>query len=73
MYINIVNFYIKCWATVYDYLEERYWSLPGNEQTLRNYLGYLSRTVRLQFKEGVRLLHHARVFTLDGESYRINK
>jgi len=42
-------------SSVYDYLEERYGSLPGNEQTLRNYIDYLSRTDRLQFKEGDRL------------------
>jgi transposase len=28
-------------AAVYDYLEERYGKLPGNEQTLRNYIHYL--------------------------------
>ena len=42
-------------SSVYDYLEERYGSLPGNEQTLRNYIGYLNRTDRLRFKEGERL------------------
>ena len=42
-------------SSVYDYLEERYGSLPGNEQTLRNYIDYLNRTDRLQFKEGARL------------------
>ena len=28
-------------AAVYDYLEEKYLELPGNEQTLRNYIHYL--------------------------------
>jgi transposase len=28
-------------AAVYDYLEEKYFELPGNEQTLRNYIHYL--------------------------------
>lgn len=42
-------------SSVYDYLEERYGSLPGNEQTLRNYIDYLSRTDSLEFKEGARL------------------
>ena len=28
-------------SSVYDYLEEKYGTLPGNEQTLRNYINYL--------------------------------
>jgi len=31
-------------AAVYDYLEEKYGELPGNEQTLRNYIHYLVKT-----------------------------
>ncbi len=32
-------------SAVYDYLEERYGSIPGNEQTLRNYIHFLSRPI----------------------------
>jgi len=44
-------------AAVYDYLEERYGPLPGNEQTLRNYIHYLIRTDTLQ------LNHQTRIYT----------
>ena len=36
-------------ASVYDYLEEKYVRLPGNEKTLRNYISYL-RTCLKSFK-----------------------
>ena len=42
-------------SSVYDYLEERYGALPGNEQTLRNYIGYLIQTDSLRLEENVRL------------------
>ena len=42
-------------AAVYDYLEEGYGPLPGNEQTLRNFIHYLIQTNRLQFDESVRI------------------
>jgi len=42
-------------SSVYDYLEEKYGVLPGNEQTLRNYIGYLIRTDSLRLDENVRL------------------
>ena len=41
-------------SAVYDYLEERYGSLPGNEQTLRNYLNYLIQTDKLRLEERLR-------------------
>jgi len=34
-------------SSVYDYLEERRGELPGNEQTLRNYVSYLIQTDKL--------------------------
>ena len=42
-------------SSVYDYLEERYGSLPGNEQTLRNYIAYLLQTESLRLDDAVRL------------------
>jgi transposase len=41
-------------SSVYDYLEERYGSLPGNEQTLRNYINYLILTDKLRLEERLR-------------------
>ena len=38
-------------SSVYDYLEERHGSLPGNEQTLRNYIYYLIQTDKLRLEE----------------------
>ncbi|MFH1941120.1 MAG: hypothetical protein ABIL68_03370 [bacterium] len=42
-------------SSVYDYLEEKYGVLPGNEQTLRNYVGYLIETETLKLKRNGRL------------------
>jgi hypothetical protein len=42
-------------AAVYDYLEEKYGSLPGNEQTLRNYIRYLKNNGELKLSKGFRL------------------
>ena len=42
-------------SSVYDYLEEKYGVLPGNEQTLRNYVGYLIQTDALRLDGNVRL------------------
>ena len=42
-------------SAVYDYLEEKYGTLIGNEQTLRNYIGYLITTDKLRLKEKIRL------------------
>lgn len=42
-------------SSVYDYLEERNGALPGNEQTLRNYIGYLVRSEGLRLGGGMRL------------------
>jgi hypothetical protein len=42
-------------SSVYDYLEERCGALPGNEQTLRNYIGYLVRSEELHLGGGMRL------------------
>jgi len=44
-------------ASVYDYLEEKYGALPANEQSLRNFIGYLIRT------DGLRLDETARLYT----------
>jgi transposase len=44
-------------ASVYDYLEERYGALPANEQSLRNFIGYLIQT------DGLRLDETARLYT----------
>ena len=41
-------------SSVYDYLEERYGKLPGNEKTLRNYIGYLIQTEKLTLNEKIR-------------------
>jgi len=41
-------------SSVYDYLEERYGELPANEQTLRNYINYLSQTDKLRLDERLR-------------------
>jgi len=42
-------------SSVYDYLEEKRGLLPGNEQTLRNYIAYLIQTDSLRLDENVRL------------------
>ena len=42
-------------AAVYDYLEERYGVLPGNEQTLRNFIHYLNHSNKLQFHQSARI------------------
>jgi len=42
-------------SAVYDYLEEKYGTLLGNEQTLRNYIGYLIKTDKLRLNEKIRL------------------
>jgi len=42
-------------SAVYDYLEEKYGTLSGNEQTLRNYIGYLVKTDKLRLNEKIRL------------------
>jgi len=42
-------------SAVYDYLEEKYGTLSGNEQTLRNYIAYLIQTGKLQLSEKIRL------------------
>jgi len=42
-------------SAVYDYLEEKYGTLSANEQTLRNYIGYLIKTNKLRLKEKIRL------------------
>lgn len=41
-------------SAVYDYLEERFTDLPGNEQTLRNYIHHLLETGRLKLCTGKR-------------------
>ena len=41
-------------SSVYDYLEERYGALSGNEQTLRNYIAHLIQTESLRLDDAVR-------------------
>jgi len=41
-------------SSVYDYLEERYGNLPGNEQTLRNFISYLLQTEKLMLNKNKR-------------------
>ena len=42
-------------AAVFDYLEEKHGQLPGNEQTFRNYIIYLSDINQLKFNEKIRM------------------
>ena len=63
-------------SAVYDYLEEKYGPLAGNEQTLRNYIDYLIRMDKLKLKEKIRLyskvpeLPFGRQMQLDFGQYR---
>jgi len=41
-------------SSVYDYLEERYGDLPGNEKTLRNFISYLIQTDKLTLNKNIR-------------------
>jgi len=41
-------------SSVYDYLEERYGELPGNEKTLRNFISYLIQTDKLMLNKNIR-------------------
>jgi len=41
-------------SSVYDYLEERYGNLPGNEKTLRNFISYLLQTDKLTLNKNIR-------------------
>jgi transposase len=41
-------------SSVYDYLEERYGELPGNEKTLRNFISYLIQTDKLRLNKNIR-------------------
>lgn len=64
-------------SAVYDYLEERHGVLPGNEQTLRNYIGYLIQTEKLRLEEKTRAyrrvpeLPYGRQMQLDFGQYRL--
>jgi|TARA_Y100000031_G_scaffold143149_1_gene173360 transposase len=42
-------------SAVYDYLQEKYGTPIGTEQTLRNYIDYLIKTDKLRLKEKIRL------------------
>jgi len=42
-------------SAVFDYLEEGHGQLPGNEQTLRNYIIYLIDINQLKFNEKIRM------------------
>ena len=63
-------------ASVYDYLEERFGELPGNEQTLRNFIGYLKESNKLTLNEDMRIyksvpeLPFGRQMQLDFGQYR---
>ncbi|MEA1964371.1 MAG: DDE-type integrase/transposase/recombinase [Candidatus Aerophobetes bacterium] len=63
-------------SAVYDYLEEKYGTLAGNEQTLRNYIEYLIQTDKLRLNEKIRLytrvpeLPFGRQIQLDFGQYR---
>ena len=65
-------------AAVYDYLEERYGLLPGNEQTLRNFIRYLNRSNKLQFHQSARIyqkvpeLPFGKQMQLDFGQYRMD-
>jgi len=63
-------------SSVYDYLEERYGELPGNEKTLRNFIGYLIQTGKLRLNTNIRTyrrvpeLPFGRQMQLDFGQYR---
>jgi len=63
-------------SAVYDYLEEKYGTLSGTEQTLRNYIAYLIQTEKLRLNEKIRLytkvpeLPFGRQMQLDFGQYR---
>ena len=63
-------------SSVYDCLEEKHGALPGNEQTLGNYIRYLIRTDGLRLDESARLytkvpeLPFGRQMQLDFGRYR---
>ncbi len=63
-------------SAVYDYLQEKYGTLSGTEQTLRNYIDYLITTDKLRLKEKIRLyrkvpeLPFGRQIQLDFGQYR---
>jgi len=65
-------------SAVYDYLEEKYGSLPGNEKTLRNFVQYLVQTGKLEFSEKPREytkvaeLPRGKQLQLDFGQYRLN-
>ncbi len=42
-------------SAVYDYLQEKYGTLSGTEQTLRNYIDYLIKTDKLRLNEKIRV------------------
>ena len=42
-------------ASVYDYLEERYGKLPGNEKSLRNFISYLIEIKKLTLNMNIRI------------------
>lgn len=64
-------------ASVYDYLEEKYVTLPGNEKTLRNYIKYLVETEAIIFQENRRTykkvpdLPYGRQMQLDFGEYKM--
>lgn len=67
-----------CISSVYDLLEEKfiengnYASLPGNEQTLRNYVHYLEDTGQINLEEGHRRIYDHVFDTPPGEQMLID-
>jgi len=63
-------------SSVYDYLEEKYGTLPVNEQTIRNYIHYLISTNKLKLNDRLRTytkvpeLGFGRQMQLDFGQYR---
>lgn len=63
-------------SAVYDYLQEKYGTLSGTEQTLRNYIDYLIETDKLRLDEKIRVyrkvpeLPFGRQMQLDFGQYR---
>ena len=54
--VNAANEFKKLQASsVYDYLEERYGTLPATEKSMRNYIRYLIDNGQLTLKNNVRM------------------
>jgi transposase len=64
-------------SSVYDYLEERFETLPGNEGSLRNYIHYLQKSKKLVLNKKTRLytkvpeLPYGQQMQLDFGEYKV--